>query len=136
MANEKTTNRSVKFAWPGIVVVPVKITYGTNGAITNWKGPGIVSVADGGTGIATITLAHGYAGGCVGLLGHSREGAASTAHLFPIVTTDNSDSTGSAPTVSITLTAENGTATDPTSTDVYTYFLAFDELNMVQTVTP
>lgn len=134
--SDKATYRDLQCAWPGMKVVPVRITYGASGAITNWKGPGITSVADGGVGIATITLAHGYAGGCLGIFGWSREGAAATANLFPIVTTDNSDSTGSAPTVGITLTTEAGTATDPTDTNVYTFFLAFDELNMVQTVTP
>lgn len=134
--SNKATTRNLANAWPGMVVVPVRITYGASGAITNWKGPGITSVADGGAGIATITLAHGYAGGCLGIFGWSREGAAGTANLFPIVSTDNSDSTSSAPTVGITLTTEAGTATDPTNTNVYTFFLAFDELNMVQTVTP
>lgn len=136
MSDRASGDRVTRDAWPGLVKVPVRITYGTNGAITNWKGPGVTSVTNGDVGIATILLAHGYAGGCVGLEGYSREGAAGTAHLFPIITTDNSDSTSSTPTVSITLTGETGTATDPTSGDVYTYFLVFDEINLVQTVTP
>lgn len=134
--SDKSTNRDCRYAWPGMVVVPVRITFGASTAITNWRALDVTTVVKTNTGLVTVTLAHGFAGGCLGIFGYSREGAAGTAHLFPIVTTDNTDSTSSSPTLAITLTSEAGTATDPTSGDVYTFFLAFDELNMVQTVTP
>lgn len=129
--SDKSHNRIPRCAWPGLVTVPVRVVYGASGAITSFEGPGITSVEDGGTGITTITLANGYAGGCLGLAGFSLEGAAATAQLFPRVTADASDSTSAAPTVSVTLCTEAGTATDPTDTHAYTYFLVFDELDMV-----
>lgn len=133
---DKATQTPVKSCWPGLVEVPVRVVYGASGAITTFQGPGITTVADGGAGITTITLAHGYAGGCIGIKGYSLEGAAATVGLFPRITADASDSTSAAPTVSITLCTEAGTATDPTDTHAYTYWLVFDELGLTSAVTP
>lgn len=135
MGLEKSSNVPIRWAWPGAVVVPVRVTFGASTAITNWKGQGIVSVTKASQGVVTFTLAHGYAGGCVGI-SVSREGAASTAHLFPIVTTDNSDAAGSTPTVNVSLTSEAGTVGDPTSGDVYCFLFVFDQENLLSTVTP
>lgn len=135
MSDKASGHRVAVDVWPNIERLRVRVTFGASGAITNWRGYGITSVTHGTTGITTFTLPRGYAGGNVGFQ-VCREGAASTAHLFPILTTDNTDSTTQAPTLSVTLTGETGTATDPTSGDVYTFIFDQDEVGLPPTVTP
>lgn len=110
---------------PGRVDHEVSVVYGASSAITSSRGND-VTVTKVSQGVTQFVFDKPY----VRLRGLSvtREGAAGTAHLFPIITSNLISTTG---TIQVSLTGETGTVADPTNTNTYHFVFVFDDTGLI-----